>query len=184
MIKERVVPLLMQKLDLSETVRVLQATCGTLTTLGSNASPALPKLTALLSKEDPSEYRQNERMCEMVAIIGIAPGDPATLPSLIHGLDDAHLRGEAIYGLGKFGPEAAAAVPGLHKCLQSSDILGMKFNAALALWRIAKEPPSPALLKAVISQYPNDNDRYFAIPSLEMLGGLSAQTDETKSIIR
>jgi len=186
LIKERVVPLLMQKLDLSETVRVLQATCGTLSTLGSNASPALPKLMALLAKEGPSEYRQNERLYELMAIIGIAPGDPATLPSLIHGLDDAYLRGEAIHGLLNFGPAAAAAVPGLHKCLQSSDadMPGMKFSAAHALWRIAKEPPSVALLKAVFRQFPDDIDQYFAPATLEMLGGLNAQTDETKSIIR
>jgi HEAT repeat protein len=117
------------------------------------------------------------------ALSDIAPADTRTLPTLIHLLDDLDdlIEQSACIALSHFGPEAQAAVPGLHRCLKT-DAIGVQFSATLALWRIAKEPPSIAILKTAIGQ--DDNGYFVPLRTLEMLGGLSAQTDETKSIIR
>jgi beta-lactamase regulating signal transducer with metallopeptidase domain/HEAT repeat protein len=187
LITEHVMPLLIQKLDLSETVEVLLDSCISLSDLGPMATRALPKLMAVFEKEDASNYRQAERRNELYAIRNIAPGDPATLPSLMRALDDADsgVRSVAIGGLGKFGPEAANAVPAIHKCCQAlgADSWGVKFQATYALWHIAKEPPSLDILQEALRKEPNDKHHFFSLPALDMLGGLNEQTDDSKALI-
>jgi HEAT repeat protein len=99
---------------------------------------------------------------------------------LLNDVDDP-VRQNACSVLTHFGPEAKAAIPGLHRCLKENDIW-IQFNAALALWHIAKEPPSIPLLKTAISL--DENGDYVPLRILEMLGGLSEQSAVTKSIIR
>jgi HEAT repeat protein len=117
----------------------------------------------------------------------IAPGDPTTLPIFLRLVNDTNaplqVRGSVCEALAYFGPEAAAAVPGLHKLLGSHEI-GIRFETTFDLWRIAKEPPSVKILQEAISMDADDDGHYFSFRTLEMLGGLNAQTDETKSIIR
>ncbi len=105
-----------------------------------------------------------------------------TLPVLIRLLDAVNdsVKQSACAVLSHFGSEAQAAIPGLHRCLKEKAFY-IRFNATVALWRIAKEPPSIPFLKSAISH--DDNGDYIPSRTLEMLGGLNAQTDETKSIL-
>lgn len=78
----------------------------------------------------------------------VALGDSRTLPVLLRALDDIlpQIRWNAAAGLRKFGPEAEAAVPGLRKRLEDNEPW-VRYHASIALWNIARQPPSiPRLL--------------------------------------
>ena len=124
--------------------------CGS---LGTNAAPLLPKLMALAERDGPA------RGNVLGSLLQVAPGDVRVLPLLIRGLDDASpgMRGNAAAVLRTFGPEAHAAVPGLQKLLMDHEPW-VRFNAALALWNIARQPPSiPVFVEALKV----DDETYF-----------------------
>ena len=57
--------------------------------------------------------------------------------------------------LGRFGPEAAAAVPMLEKALQNEDSL-YRVQAALALWKILQHPQAIPTLRAALKRNESD----------------------------
>jgi HEAT repeat protein len=176
-IRERILPLFSRALDGSDAHQCSDA-FGGLIGLGPAAAPLLPRVIAFLGTNDSSA-----RLNALGVLGNIAPGDMATLPTLIQLLNDMDdsVRQNTCSVLTHFGPEAEAAIPGLHRCLKENSVW-TQFKAALALWRIAKEPPSFPLLKTAISL---DEDGYYVpLRTLEMLGGSSAHSDVTKSIIR
>jgi hypothetical protein len=177
-LKERILPLYSEALD-SGNQQIVDRAISVLWDIGSNAAPLLPKLIKVAEQDD--HYRFGIALGAMTTI---APGDPATLPFLLRLLNDTNTPRSVTYqvcaALTDFGPEAAAAVPGLHKCLGNHDI-GMKFNTTFALWRIGKEPPSVKILQDVLKN--DEGDTKTALRVLEMLRGLNAQTAETKSIL-
>jgi hypothetical protein len=180
--QERILPLDSETLDSGNQKLVDEAILG-LWSFGSNAAPLLPKLIKIAELDDPSRFGDALRV-----MIQIAPEDPATLPLLFRVLNATNTRRDFPFqvceALNHFGPEAAAAVPGLHKYLGNHDIW-MRFQATFALWRIAKEPPSIAILQEALKANPDtntDNDST-SLRVLEMLGGMTTQTDLTKSIL-
>jgi beta-lactamase regulating signal transducer with metallopeptidase domain/HEAT repeat protein len=177
MIRERILPLFARALDGSD-AHEFGDVFGGMIGLGRAAAPLLPRVIAFLGTNDSSA-----RLNGICLLGNIAPGDMATLPILVQLLNDVDdpVRQNACSVLTHFGPEAKAAIPGLHRCLKENNIW-IQFHAALALWHIAKEPPSIPLLKTAISL--DENGDYVPLRTLEMLGGLSAQTAETKSMIR
>ena len=177
LIRERILPLFERALESSDN-RELSSVFGGLSGLGRAGAPLLPKVIAFLDTNDSSA-----RLNACVALSNIAPGDITTLPTLIRLLDDVAdpIKQNACAELSYFGPEAMAAIPALHRCLKEN-VLYVQFNATLALWRIAKEPPSIPFLHTAVSQ--DENGDYVPLRALEMLGGLSAQTGQTKSLIR
>jgi HEAT repeat protein len=138
----------------------------------------LPKVIAISERID-----SGARINGIGSLSEIAPGDMTTLPVFIRLLDDVNdgMKQTACAGLTHFGPEAKAAIPGLHRCLKENAFY-VQFNATVAMWRIAHEAPSIALLKTAMSQ--DENGDYIPLRTLELLGGLSVQTDETRSIVR
>jgi beta-lactamase regulating signal transducer with metallopeptidase domain len=183
LLKERILPLYSEALD-SGNQRIVESVISGLWDIGSNAAPLLPKVIKIAQQDDP--FRESFEV-EIGAMTHIAPGDPTTLPIFLRLVNDTNaplqVRGSVCEALAYFGPEAAAAVPGLHKLLGSHEI-GIRFETTFDLWRIAKEPPSVKILQEAISMDADDDGHYFSFRTLEMLGGLNAQTDETKSIIR
>lgn len=179
MIRERILPLFARALDGSD-AHAFSGAFGGLIGLDRPAAPLLPRVIAFLGTND-SSARLNA-----ICLLGrIAPGDMATLPVLIQLLNDMDdsVRQNACSLLTHFGPEAKAAIPGLHRCLKENAIW-TQFQAALALWHIAKEPPSFPLLKTAISQ--DENGDHLPLRILEILGGMSpqyAQSEVAKSII-
>ena len=180
MIRERILPLFARALDGSD-AHEFSGTFAGLSGLGRAAAPLLPRVIAFLGTNDSSA-----RLNAICLLGNIAPGDMATLPTLIQLLNDVDdpVRQNACSVLTHFGPEAKAAIPGLHRCLKE-DAIWTQFQAALALWHIAKEPPSFPLLKTAISL--DENGDYVPLRILEILGELSpqfAQSEGAKSMIR
>jgi HEAT repeat protein len=177
LIQERILPLFERALESSDN-RELSSVFGGLSGLGRAGAPLLPKVIAFLDTNDSSA-----RLNACVALSNIAPGDITTLPTLIRLLDDVAdpIKQNACAELSYFGPEAMAAIPALHRCLKEN-ALYVQFNATLALWRIAKEPPSIPFLQTAVSN--DESGDYVPLRALEMLGGLSAQTGQSKSLIR
>jgi beta-lactamase regulating signal transducer with metallopeptidase domain/HEAT repeat protein len=176
-IRERILPLFEKALDVSNPHDLRNAFCG-LIALHRAGAPLLPRVIAFLATND-SIARNNA----CIALTSIAPGDMTTLPTLIRLLDDVRdgVKQNAAAGLVHFGSEARGAIPSLRRCLKENSLY-VQFNAALALWHIAKEPPSVALLKRAISE--DDGGDFVPLRTLEMLRGMTAQTDKTKEIIR
>jgi hypothetical protein len=177
MMQERILPLFDRALDESNPPE-MGGIFGGLSGIGPPAAPLLPKIIAFLGTNDSSA-----RLNAIGALYNIAPGDMTTLPVLIHLLGDVvdPVKQNACSDLTHFGPEAQAAVPALHQCLKDNSFY-IQFNATLALWRIAKEPPSLALLKTAVNQ--DANGDFIPLRVLEMLRGLDTQTDESKAILR
>jgi beta-lactamase regulating signal transducer with metallopeptidase domain/HEAT repeat protein len=179
-LQEQCLPLFSEALD-SGNQKLIDAAVSRLGEFGTLAAPLLPKLVKIAEHDDPAHPLYGNAIGAMSAI---APGDPSILPILLRLLNDTNapswIHNNVCYALTYFGPEAKAAVPGLRQYLDTRELL-TRFNATLALWRIAKEPPSTDILEQTLQKYEND---YIANGVLDILSNLPSQTAETKSIIR
>lgn len=179
-IRGQIVPLVTAILD-SGNGRDIGSAAWILNRIGDDAKQFAPRMIQILEQGD-----SDARIGLLGAVEKIAPGDPRTLPILIKLTEDSNdsVRNNACAVLSKFGPEAKAAVPALHRCLDDPADLRMsvvRFNATLALWRIAHEPPRIDILRQSL----RDRDGPFLpLGILEMLRGLDRQTPETVSILR
>jgi HEAT repeat protein len=82
----------------------------------------------------------------------------------------APFRRLAARALGRFGPDAKAAVPVLAKALQNEDPL-YRVPAALALWKIAKHPQAVPTLQAMLKL----NDAEAVFEAVSALGEISSE---------
>jgi HEAT repeat protein len=131
---------------------------------GPGAKQAVPLLVQTL--QSPStEVR--EFAVDALGRIGLEPQTvvPAIVaeadlpPEHINYKPLAPFRRLAARALGRFGPEAAAAVPLLEKALQNEDPL-YRVQAALALWRISQHPQAIPALRAALKR--NESETAFA----------------------
>ena len=190
-LKEHILPLYSEALDSGNQKAINYAISG-LWRLGPIAAPLLPKVIKLAEQDDPHSLHFPDKIHAMAYI---APGDPVTLPILLRLFADTNATMIALYNgskaLSHFGPEASAAVPGLHRFIEHVGQLKLEaevktdlaFSATFALWRIAKEPPSIALLQAAYNKIADNDVDVTPMRVLELLGGLPNQTAETKSIL-
>jgi HEAT repeat protein len=130
---------------------------------GPGAKQAVPLLVQAL--QSPStEVR--EFAVDALGRIGLEPQTvvPAIVaeadlpPEHINYKPLAPFRRLAARALGRFGPEAAAAVPLLEKALQNEDPL-YRVQAALALWRISQHPQAIPALRAALKR--NESETAF-----------------------
>jgi beta-lactamase regulating signal transducer with metallopeptidase domain/HEAT repeat protein len=135
-VRDQILPLFSEALDDRDPSisRAAGNACGN---LGTDAEPLLPKLLALAGQDGPA------RGNVLGGLQRVAPGDKRTLPVLLRALDDVipQIRQNAAATLREFGPEAREAVPGLQRLLNDNEPW-VRFNATIALWNIARQPPS------------------------------------------
>jgi HEAT repeat protein len=130
---------------------------------GPGAKQAVPLLVQALQSPSP-EVR--EFAVDALGRIGLEPQTvvPAILaeadlpPEHINYKPLAPFRRLAARALGRFGPEATAAVPLLEMALQNEDPL-YRVQAALALWRISQHPQAIPALRAALKR--NESETAF-----------------------
>ncbi len=178
MIQNRIVPLVKQLVDGGDPKDV-RSVVWVLGDIGDSAKPFIPALIQFLENNDLVE-----RGNAVGVLSRIGRGDPRTLPVLIRLLNDWHqgLRGNACNSLAEFGPEAKDAIPALHQRLNQREPHWVRFNATLALWRIARESPSLSVLQEALQG--DSGGDWVPLRSLEMLSGLSRQTDQSVALLR
>jgi HEAT repeat protein len=133
---EQLLPHLIEGLDHPDH-RVVDALCQGLEPLGSAAASALPELVEQMNSERPLPVRANAAR----AVVALdATGDVA-VPALMSWLqtEEPRLRRMALYGLGKQGSLAKAALPAIEREWQS----GPFANRALAAWAALRIDPTP-----------------------------------------
>jgi beta-lactamase regulating signal transducer with metallopeptidase domain/HEAT repeat protein len=177
LLHERVLPLTMKLLD-SAQPRDFGLISSQLPSLGTDAKSFVPQLMHFLQHDD-----SGSRANVVGALSQITPGDKQTLALLIKLADDSlqPVRGNACAALARFGPEASEAISVLRTRLKER-AAWIRFNASLALWRIAQEIPSVAILQQGLQIEPNGD--YHSLATLEMLSEFRPQTEETKSLLR
>ena len=89
----------------------------------------------------------------------------------------AHFRRLSARALGRIGPDAAEAIPFLEQALSNEDYV-YRVEAALALWRIAKDPRALQTLEAVIRANPAEGT-YEAVMAIPKLGPVAKEAAPT-----
>jgi HEAT repeat protein len=121
----------------------------------------LPKLREALATE------QGWAAANALATIG--PAAAPAVPNLIDTLSQTNATANnALVALGKIGPAARAAVPPIEPLLRNSDPM-LRFNAALALWRIAGRNEVVEMLKNRLESE-RDWDRLSRMNETQMRG--------------
>jgi HEAT repeat protein len=119
---------------------------GVIQRLGSQAAPAVPALTSLLTEDADPELKREVQL----ALAAIGPEAKQAVPALTNSLSspESDVRGSAAYALGKIGPAAASASAKLRERFSSDDDQRMQ---RIAMWALIKINPNdaPLILRAV-----------------------------------
>jgi len=153
--------------------------CRALGAIGADAEPAVEKLAERL-KNGVTSVRRNAATA--LGQIGTAGGD-AVVPALISALDDPlhPVRVEAIVGLGRMGPAAAAAVPKIKQMLEDERFVG-KAPAAGALWRIDPNEQEYAF-QVLLKEVQGDNAPWEAAQELGELAPKANRVNEIAQLL-
>ncbi len=117
--------------------------------LGADAETVIPVLTKALKAERPEEYQY------AVGLLGelgseAAPALPAIETALVEA--DPAFAGRIADALGRIGPEAKNLVPLLKKKVKDDQNAAFfRTSAAIALWRIARDPDAAELLREALA---------------------------------
>jgi HEAT repeat protein len=133
--------------------------------MGLYTKAALPALTAALSDSDP-EVRE----AVYVALRQIGPEARETLLKALRQEGKAYSRPEVIGALGKFGPEAEAAIPDLEAALRDDSL---RLAAIQTLGKIG--PVAKSTLPALKEAF-NDKDPKVRRAALEAMGMIGSES--------
>ncbi|MDY3555085.1 HEAT repeat domain-containing protein [Gemmata sp. JC717] len=139
----RAVPALTKLLD-DPSALVRLSAAEALITLDASAGVVLPVLTKALKAEQPDEAHAAARL-----LADLGPEAAPAVPAIIDRLADASplLTGLLADALGRIGPGARDALPALRaRTKEGTGAALYRTQAALALWRVDRDPAAVALL--------------------------------------
>ncbi len=174
--------------------RIVEALNDSNPTVRETALEVLPKSALPAAMRDILDLRtdpsRSVRTAALMALVRLAPDHEETIAALTEALHDTSpapadnellFTGEdAALALGRLGPKAKSAVPELTRLLSDSND-ALREAAAMALWKIAKEPSAVPILAECLE---NARDYQTCIRIMKALADIGPAAKPAVSIIR